>query len=315
MTNIWRRGQPDFKKVLSYPSADISYGFKVESNPVSDISWNITYSQLLAMNIGQVISGVTDNKIYQFAYPVIIGRIKFNHLKITWDLKTLDFPVKHYFIDIDDSRAAIDSFSQLRLLFTEDDSYSESSAYITSVDSPLYSITTKDILFKLTRCASTKSTRLEIINQHHYAHPILLANHYCNYGAVSHLYHLGQDLEVACELGYYDYCVKSVPSFVTSACTQDEDNIVWIDEINQIVGFKGSHHCLIIPNKIEKIRIDNLRPAKGIGGSWLYLSIEGFKEEICPYVYQYPFTYNRYAEGLADFLGIDIEVNDLGGDC
>lgn len=209
--------------------------------------------------------------------------------------------------------------SSLCSLFTEYDAYAESPIHLNNIcppdsaSSPKFRLIIKDIAIQLTRCDLDKSTRLEIINQRRYAYPILLNHH--DHGVVSHHYHLVQGLEVACELGYYDYCVKAIPNFITSACTHYEDNIVWIDKSNQIVGFKGKHHCLIVPNRIKKIRIDNLRPAKGLGGSWLYLSVEGFKEEICPYVYQYPFTYDRYAEGLADFLGIDIQVNNLGGDC
>ena len=316
MNKVWQRWNPDFKKVLPYPSADIMYGFSVDSNIVSEISWNTTYTDLLGMNLGQVITATNGIETYHFAYPVIIGSIKFYHLKITWDLAALNSPIKHYFIDINDSHRATHIFSQLVSSLTEYEAYAEKPIYLNSSGNPLlFTITIKDIIIKLTCCVPDKSISLEFINQRDYAYPILLSSHYQHQGVVSRFYHLGQGLKVARDLSYYDYCVKPVPSFVISACGEYEDNIVWIDELNQVIGFKGKQHCLIIPKNISRVRVDNLRPAKGIGGSWLYINIRGFKEDISPYSYQYPFTFDPYAKGLANFLGVEVDINDLGGDC
>ena len=114
---------------------------------------------------------------------------------------------------------------------------------------------------------------------------------------------------------YYDYCIKPVPSFITALLEYDEDNILWIDNINKVIGFKGDKSCLVLPNKIESIQIDNLLPAKGWGGCWMEIRIAGFKNSIRIYQVLDVNQLDKHVDDFSAFFGNNVVINDRGYDC
>ena len=81
------------------------------------------------------------------------------------------------------------------------------------------------------------------------------------------------------------------------------------------IGFKGNDFCLILPNKIESIQIDNLRPAKGWGGCWMQIKIEGFKNSIRIYQVLDVNQLDKHVDDFSAFFGVDVVINDRGYDC
>ena len=97
---ISKSWQPDFEELSSYISPDILYFFTVDKNSSYCISWNTTYSELLALNLGHLEIDINGVQFYHFDIPIIAGHIKFNHAKILWNSTSLASPIQHYIVDI-----------------------------------------------------------------------------------------------------------------------------------------------------------------------------------------------------------------------
>ena len=183
------------------------------------------------------------------------------------------------------------------------------------MDEDSFNLCIKDIFYVLNYSIPDRCTRLDIYNKRDYAYPILLDSNYQHQGTVSKIHYMSYGLKIEQYHHYYDYCIKPVPSFITALLEYDEDNILWIDNINKVIGFKGDKSCLVLPNKIESIQIDNLRPAKGWGGCWMEIRIAGFKNSIRIYQVLDVNQLDKHVDDFSAFFGVDVVINDRGYDC
>ena len=312
---ISKSWQPDFKELSPYISPDILYFFTVDTDPVYNVSWNTTYSELLALNLGHLETDINGVEFYHFDIPIIVGHIKFKHAKLLWNSASLASPIQHYIVDIRDRVRHTDTYSKLVGMLSKYETYAQKITDNEVVNKDSFNLRVKDIFYALTYSIPDRYTRLDIYNKRDYAYPILLDSNYQHQGTVSKFHYMSYGLKIEQYHHYYDYCIKPVPSFVTALLKYDEDNIVWIDNINEVIGFKGDNSCLILPNKIESIQIDNLRPAKGGGGCWMQIKIEGFKNSIRIYQVLDVNQLNKHADDFSNFFGVDVVINDRGYDC
>ena len=304
--------QVGFKELLPYASPDIMYFFTVNTDTPNRISWNTTYSELLKLNLGYLETDANDVQHYYFDAAIIIGGIKFNSAKIIWQPRSLTLPIQHYIIEIKDSVIRTDIYSKLVVILQKYETYGQN---CNSEESGVFNLCIKDIHYNLTYSIPNRCTLLNVYNRRDYDYPVLLGSNYQHEGSVSKIHYMSYGLKIEQDDSYYDYCVKPVPNFLTALLEYDEDNVVWIDKINEIIGFKGNNLCLILPNKIKSIQIDNLYPAKGGGGCWMHISIEGFKNSIRIYKILNVNTLDRYADDFSKFFGIEVIINDRGYDC
>ena len=312
---ISKSWQPDFEELSPYISPDILYFFTVDKSSSYCISWNTTYSELLALNLGHLETDINDVQFYYFDIPIIVGHIKFNHAKILWNSTSLASPIQHYIVDIRDGIRHTDTYSRLLGILSKYETYAQKITDNTIMDEGSFNLSVKDIFYALNYSIPDKCTRLDIYNKRDYAYPILLDSNYQHQGTVSKIHYMSYGLKIEQYHHYYDYCIKPVPSFVTALLKYDEDNIIWIDSVNEVIGFKGDNFCLILPNKIESIQIDNLHPAKGWGGCWMQIKIEGFKSSIRIYQVIDVNQLNKYADIFSEFFAVDVVINDRGYDC
>ena len=250
-----------------------------------------------------------------FDIPIIVGHIKFNHAKVLWNSTSLTSPIQHYIIDIRDGVRHTDTYSKLAGMLSKYETYAQKITDNKVMDKDSFNLSIEDIFYAINYSIPDRCTRLNIYNKRDYAYPILLDSNYQHQGTVSKIHYMYYGLKIEQYHHYYDYCIKPVPSFVTALLEYDEDNIVWIDNVNKVIGFKGDNFCLILPNKIESIQIDNLRPAKGGGGCWMQIKIEGFKNSIRIYQVLNVNQLDKHADDFSAFFGVDVVINDRGYDC
>ena len=312
---ISKSWQPDFEALSPYVSPDILYFFTVDADSSYCISWNATYSELLALNLGYLETDINGVQFYHFDIPIIVGHIKFNHAKVLWNSSSLASPIQHYIIDIKDGVRHTDTYSKLAVMLSKYETYAQKTTDKQVMGEDSFNLRIEDIFYALNYSIPNRCTRLDIYNKRDYAYPILLDSNYQHQGTVSKIHYMHYGLKIEQYNHYYDYCVKPVPSFVTALLEYDEDNIVWIDNVNKVIGFKGDNFCLILPNKIESIQIDNLRPAKGGGGCWMQIKIEGFKNSIRIYQVLNVNQLDKHADDFSAFFGVDVVINDRGYDC
>lgn len=313
--NIIKSWQPDFKELSPYISLDIMYFLTVDIDSLYCISWNTTYSELLARNLGHLETDINGVQFYHFDVPIIVGHIKFNHAKILWNSTSLTSPIQHYIIDIKDGVRHTDTYSKLEGMLSKYETYAQKTTDNKVMGKDSFNLRIEDIFYALNHSIPNRCTRLDIYNKRDYDYSILLDDNYQHQGSVSKIHYMGYGLKIEQYHHYYDYCIKPVPSFVTALLKYDEDNIVWIDNVNKVIGFKGDDFCLILPNKVKSIQIDNLHPAKGGGGCWMQISIEGFKNSIRIYQILNVNALDEYADDFSEFFEIDVVINDRGYDC
>ena len=307
--------QPDFEELSPCISPDILYFFTVDKDSSYCISWNTTYSELLALNLGHLETDINHVQFYYFDIPIIVGHIKFNHAKILWNSTSLESPIQHYIVDIREGVRYIDTYSKLAGMLSKYETYAQKITDNMVMDEDSFNLCIKDIFYVLNYSISDRCTRLDIYNKRDYAYPILLDSNYQHQGTVSKIHYMSYGLKIEQYHHYYDYCIKPVPSFITALLEYDEDNILWIDNINKVIGFKGDKSCLVLPNKIESIQIDNLRPAKGWGGFWMEIRIAGFKNSIRIYQVLDVNQLDKHVDDFSAFFGINVVINDRGYDC
>lgn len=312
---ISKSWQPEFEALSPYISPDILYFFTVEKDSSYCISWNATYSELLALNLGYLETDINGVQFYHFDIPIIVGHIKFNHAKVLWNSTSLTSPIQHYIIDIKDGVRHTDTYSKLAVMLSKYETYAKKTTDKQVMGEDSFNLRIEDIFYALNYSIPNRCTRLDIYNKRDYAYPILLDSNYQHQNTVSKIHYMHYGLKIEQYHHYYDYCIKPVPSFVTALLEYDEDNIVWIDNINEVIGFKGNDFCLILPNKIESIQINNLRPAKGWGGCWMQIKIEGFKDSIRIYQVLDVNQLDKHVDDFSAFFGVDVVINDRGYDC
>ena len=171
---ISKNCQPDFEELSPYISPDILYFFTVDKNSAYCISWNTTYSELLALNLGYLETDINGVEFYNFDVPIIVGHIKFSHAKILWNSTSLASPIQNYIVDIRDGLRHRNSYSKLAGMLSKYETYAQKITDNTVVDEDSFSLCIKDIFYVLNYSISDRYTRLDIYNKRDYAYPILL---------------------------------------------------------------------------------------------------------------------------------------------
>ncbi len=283
---------------------DFANGFKVLTQPSIFLTWETTYQQLLEKSLGSIKNN-KHGSFYHFDYPVLIGFLKIQGLQIDWNNIELDKPIQNYFINNINS----DKFYQ---------TIADIEFYLNCHASVLYqckSSNTKEIYkcdeiyLELLKDNYYKNFKLSIINRRDYQYRNFLQQ-YEDKAVLSDF----RETYIFFDENYrQNKYISKKSKKIASFC--HAKSMVFVDEVNKVVGFVGKTENIIIPkNMISDIEGSYARPARGYGWIFSYLNLidankiavyfggDNFKE------------FEHKIQQVAKFLNYPCRVTDFGYD-
>lgn len=288
---IWAKQTHQNYQILEEYIDDGDLGYEVYATPKQSISWDITYEQLEASGLVEAYLTDYGTKYLRFKYAVRIEGILIHQLEIYADHSSANRPIQEYFVNLYDETNSDTSYRELRELWIDD-----------SIDVSQYGYEREDqcyLQFELTQGISASicytydavhsyddgSTSLHFYNKREYDY--FLENE--DYEAVMELTEfLPFSERLNLQVSYKERDeVKHIPTKIIES--QGNQSGIWLDELNQKLGFVGQDTALILDlDKIKNFTFQNVLPAKGGGYADL---IVHFKTEDYLYVFTTVDTY------------------------
>lgn len=313
---IWTKKMAQNYQILdSYPD-DEDFGYEVYTAPKQMVSWDTTYEQLEALGCVETYFSDFGVKYLRFKYPVRIGALLILQLEIYAENIRVNAPVQEFFVQLYDETNTDQSYQQLRELWIDEDIDIDQYGYERNDQCHLRFVLSKGIEASICYTYDADygyddgSTSLHFYNQRQYHH--LLENQaYETVMQVTEIISFHKKLDMS--ISYTkSSAIKNVPTKIHQLLKNQSG--VWVDDVNQKIGFAGIDTALILDfDEIKYFTFQNILPAKGPGYAdfMVHLSTEE---------YLYVFTadtyfFDQFAQRLEQMTKIAVEIPQAYYNC
>lgn len=313
---IWAKKMHQNYQILDEYPDDGDFGYEVYTEPKQMISWDTTYDQLEASGCIEAYFSDFGAKYLRFKYPVRVEGVLFDRLEIYADNVSTNRPVQEFFADLYDETNTDESYKKIRELWIDDD-----------VDIYEYGYEREDqcyLQFALANGINASicytydkeyayddgSTSFHLYNKREYRY-FLENKEYEEVMEISGLISFPNQLDLSTK--YIDHDgVKNIPLKVKDLLK--EKSGIWLDRVNNKIGFVGIDTALILDlKKIKYFTLQNVLPAKGSGyadfivhlktGDYLYVFIED------------TYFFDQFAQQLEQMTKKPVEIPEAYYNC
>lgn len=292
---------------------DFNEGYEVLIQPSTFISWDISYADLYQKKLGKIIKDELGNLIFYFIYPVRVGHLKIDNLKIKWNFSDDTQVIKSYFVSLASSN--FKAVEEYLTYYQENVQFAKS--YLPN-RALKHLITNCDGIFSILENVdgNTYEYNLNFENKKNYPNVEFLKeyklNNYCKKAKISK-YKLLRNFKIKANVSKH---VSYKTNEINNLC--QNKTMIFVDELNDVIGFIGQDTILIMPKElIMHLQLDILRPAKGGGFSSVSLHIDDKGQYTSiPLIFSNFGIYDEcYIKDLSNFVGCPYRLDDRGYDC
>lgn len=281
--------QTSFSIINENIYSDLHLGFEIQSPNKEFISWDTTYNELMSNPFIDVEFPTEYGMYYiRFKYPVRIGNVIFRDLDIVLsENHRSDIAILEYSVIINHCKG--EDYELLEKQFPSE---------------------LAEILFKIYH-PSAEELIFCIINFRDYTH-LLLDAEYENNMEVSEYMTFRKEVEFYINYKYYKQ-VRRYPPLLERLT--DSSPALWRDDKNGYLGIAAEKYSIKYPiNQIERIEIERVFPAKGLGGDYFRVILKD-KEYHQTQLYAPCYFFDQYIGKISALTGKKAEIVGFYYDC
>ncbi|MCE3227232.1 MAG: hypothetical protein K0S32_1783 [Bacteroidetes bacterium] len=275
---IWQRKHRKSYEILEESNLEYAEGFEIQSPEKEFVSWETTYDEFEKNENVFFRTSVYGQKMLCFKYPVKIGNILLRNFEAYFDNPRKDVPVLHFHVECYDEASTDRSYKDLKKILVADIGISKD-RYNNYEREDQKNLNFNMDGMNLSICYTYDSawqfdggyTSFTIHNNREYSS--LLMDEYENEIVVSDFMLLEGNVSMS---GDYkrNKKVKRRPPFLSG---QFKDKaMIWSDDKNNKIGFADKNYSQVFDkNEIKSFSVQNILPAKGGGGAYLEIVMEG----------------------------------------
>ncbi|ABG59635.1 hypothetical protein [Cytophaga hutchinsonii] len=273
---IWRRTyEPTYDILTGF--TDYSEGFEIQSPEKEFVSWDTTYEELAKNPYVRFKQSPYIQKISKFAYPIRLGNILLRNFHVYYDQMREDVSVLQFYSDCFDALGTDKSYDDLKRILLKDLGIDRNRFNYEREDQKNLNYNFGGMSLSICYTYDSKwnfdggYTALSVENKRDYF-SLLIDQPYEEGMVVSNYALLPEGIRVS-EDYKRNSKIKRRPRKITDQF--GDKPIIWMDERNSKIGFSSRFFSQVFDVKdIKTIRIQNVLPAKGVGGSSLEVELE-----------------------------------------
>ncbi|WP_299780882.1 hypothetical protein [uncultured Formosa sp.] len=271
---IWIRKYPKNYTVLTENYTDYNAGYEIQSEPKVFLSWETTYADIQQNPHVYFETSPYNQKLLKFKYPVRIGNIILNTLHAYFDNPRTDVPVLHFYSHCYSALGTDDSYYDLKRVLLQDVFKDQTFNGYERDDQKNLIFNLNNISLSICYTYDSKwqfdagNTSITIKNNREYP-KLLMDEAYEKDIVISNVLTLQGDFN--CPKDYMRNArITYRPNAITAAF--QATTIIWTDTANNKIGCSAKGYAQTFDiAEIDSFSIRNILPARGRGGSELYI--------------------------------------------
>ena len=313
---IWRKLiSSNYQLISDKVNHDYTKGIEIQSDNITFIDWDTlatSYKNIEGIHYEQ---SPYDQTITKLNYPVRIGNIILNELT-AFENKRDDVPILHFYTQCYSDDSSDKSYYELRDQLIKDFAIKDRHLVYERDDQKCYSFNAACMAISIVYTYDSEYgfesgyTSVEIKNERDYPE-LLIDAEYEEKAQLDRYFCLDEAIQSSSN---YKFDQRIKQKFSKLKPESINKPIIWIDKINEVIGFADKKHYQVFKRRqIKRLTVQNVLPAKGEGGGYLQVNLSDNS-------YTNIFSgkchvFDKYTAEISILTGIEVLIAEPYCDC